>query len=344
LGWGGSKGRSNSQLNGLNGLNGVRVNIGIGVSTIINRGIINGGGGGGSSGGGAGGIPPRASSRFGGNGGFGIENLGTITTLSNLQGISSTIINVNGISAYSIPLYITGANPVNYNIIIDDNTGRYGQLYRKSLNTNPIFQIDSSSTINGLNTIGSSKVYNNISSNVTFSNTSGSQNIGTKSYNWTISGTTLTVTLSGFVCYNKDTEILTKINNIEQYIKIQDLIPGNLIKTYLHGFKPLKYLLKTNVTSGNQELNSMYLIKKNNKINLKKDLIISGGHYILVNEIDKSIQDKRTFYNRKLKIDDKFCLLACDYDEAIKLNENEKYEIYHIILEGNNERYGMTTS
>ena len=280
--------------------------------------------------------------RIGGNGGFGIRNNGTITTLINRQGSTDTQVNVGGTNLFTIPLYITGNLPINYQISIDDSTGRYGQLYGKTIVGSSNFSIDPTSVINGLTTVGQSKVYNNISNGFTFSNTSGSQTVGDKSYNWNITSNNLTITLMGIICYNKDTTVLTKIHDIEQYIKIQDLMPGNLIKTYKHGFKPLKYLLNTSVMTLDNELNSMYVIKKDSTNNLNSDLIVSGGHYVLVDDIDKSIIEKRPkFYKNTIKIDDKKCMLVCDSKEAQRLEENKLYEIYHIILEGENERYGI---
>lgn len=302
------------------------------------------GGGGGASGGGAGKSGGNAG-KSGGKGGFGIKNNGSINTLINRQGYTISTVNVGGLDVYTIPLYITGNLPTNYLINIDDDTGRYGQLFGKEITStspSPIFGIDPTSVITGLNNVGESKIYTNISNGFTFSTTSGTQTIGLKTYNWNITDANLTITLSGIICYNKDTTVLTKIHDIEQYIKIQDLIPGNLIKTYKHGFKPLKYLLNANVMTSDDVLNSMYIIKKDSTNNLNEDLIVSGGHYLLVDNIDKELIDKKPkIYKNPIKIDDKKCMLVCDSKEAQRLEENKSYEIYHIILEGENERYGI---
>mgnify|MGYP000561910135 CR=1 FL=1 len=127
---------------------------------------------------------------------------------------------------------------------------------------------------------------------------------------------------------------------MEQYVKIQDLMPGNMIKTYIHGYKPLKYLLSANVLSGNNELDSMYIIKKSLINNLTEDLIVSGGHYLMVDKINPSIivKNPKRYANIK-KIDDKECLLASDSPESSRLIENKFYTIYHLILDGENERY-----
>lgn len=175
---------------------------------------------------------------------------------------------------------------------------------------------------------------------MTATTTSGTQVIGGKNYSWVLSGSNLIITLSGMACYNKDTTILTKINDIEQYVKIKDLMPGQLIKTHLHGYKPLKFLLYAKVITNTSDTDSMFLIKKTELNGLTEDLIVSGGYYILVDKIDESIRGLRR-YKRIIKIDDKECLLACDYKLAIKLKENKIYDIYHLMLDGENERYGI---
>lgn len=271
-----------------------------------------GGGGGGASGGGVGGMGFSGSARNGGTGGYGIQNLGTIQTLKNLQGQSLTPININGTSVITIPLYITGALPNTYSMIVDDSTGRYGQSYGKSVTGTPVFRIDDSSDIN-ISTVGSTKTYTNIMSGFTFSNSSGTFTKGFKNFSWTIIGTNLTVRLDSIFCYNKDTTVLCLVDNIDKYIPIQDLVPGQLIKTYKHGYLPLKYLLEQkNTMMGKDRFNSMYLIKKFGS--MTHDLILTGKHNILVDSIDPKYKIKYNFYNSSNNcIDDKICLLCSHY-------------------------------
>lgn len=303
------------------------------------------GGGGGSSGGGLGGNGGAIG--IGGAGGIGIQNTGTITNLYNLQGVSSTTISINGSSVYTIPLYITGTLPTNYYITIDDTVSRFGQLYGKTVSGTSTFAIDTSSTITGL-TVGNTKTYTNVKNGITFSNSSGIISFGDNNYSWLFSGNNLLVTLDSISCYNKDTTVLTKINDIEQYVNIYDLIPGNLIKTYLHGYKPLKVLFGTTITTSEDdgkneddknenELNSMYIIKKHDT--MTHDLIITGGHYILVDDISKN-KSKCKFYQPTF-IDDKYCILCMDWDGAKKIKEKNTYEIYHLVLDGEQPQYGI---
>ena len=136
-------------------------------------------------------------------------------------------------------------------------------------------------------------------------------------------------------CYNEG----TLVQCVDKYVKIEDLRKGDLVKTYLHGFKPIEFIGKNKtINSQHDNLYSMY------KIN---DLIVTGGHFILVDDLSgNKLQNVHSnshsqFYNLNLKIDDKYCLLACDYVNAERIIDNKVYNIYHLALEGENERYGI---
>jgi hypothetical protein len=97
-----------------------------------------GGGGGGT--GASGGL----GNAYGGNGGYGIENGGNIVNLYNSQG------------GNQLPLYIKGQLPMNYYMIINDNSGNYGQLWGDASGTT-LFNIDFASS--NINLSGTEKTY-----------------------------------------------------------------------------------------------------------------------------------------------------------------------------------------
>lgn len=279
--------------------------------------------GGGSTGGGTGG--PGA-----GMGGYGIVNFGTITTLSNLQGTSfysptAQKFAVNGLSVTTIPLYIDGNAPTNYNIIIDDNTSRYGQLYANNNLNIAHFDIDASSVINL--TAGSSKTYTNVLSNITTTNVSGTKIIGAKTYNWTISNNNLTITNSVSSCYNKGTTVLCLVDGVEKYVCVENLKPTDMVKTYKHGFKSIEIIGKGKMMNNPRStINCMYRIKKFD--NMTHDLEITGQHFLLVD----SIESDKKFYKKNIKIDDKFILMARDSKLARPIRNNNTYTIYLLAL------------
>jgi hypothetical protein len=135
---------------------------------------------------------------------------------------------------------------------------------------------------------------------------------------------------SGSSCYNKGTLILCLINNKEEYVKIEDLKIGDLVKTYKHGFIKIKMIGKQPFKNNScDDVLCMY------KIN---NLYVTGGHYILVDELPK-IKNHKKFYNNNLKIDDKYCLLACDYEKSEKITNDKIYTVYHLVLNGINNHY-----
>lgn len=138
-------------------------------------------------------------------------------------------------------------------------------------------------------------------------------------------------TLFGSIaCYAKGTNILC-VNN--QYVKIENLKVGDLVKTYVHGYKKVTYVGYNDcINCPSDNYKCMYRIPEN-------DLTISGGHYLLVNKLVNN--GNTQFYNTELKIDGKHLLLACDYPTAEKIETVEKITVYHVVLEGPQSRYGI---
>jgi hypothetical protein len=140
-----------------------------------------------------------------------------------------------------------------------------------------------------------------------------------------------------FICYNEGTTVLTQINNNLQYKKIQDLRPNDLIQTYKHGLLPIKQIGKRIIRNGKTPLNSMYKIAKHG--NLTEDLIVSGSHNILIDNYPKN--HKIIKNNPYSRIDGKVRILASNYPNSQQLKDNNEYTLYHIVLGGENPRYGI---
>jgi hypothetical protein len=147
------------------------------------------------------------------------------------------------------------------------------------------------------------------------------------------SGSRTTFTYISASCYTKNTLILALINNVEQYVKIKDLKKGDLIKTYIHGYKPIKIIGQ-----------SVMLNDVNNFASCLYEydgLIITGGHSMLVDKIDDKPKVLPRWYNKKQMIDDKYLLLCADDNRFTKINNNNSYEIYHFVIDGDNKKYGV---
>ncbi len=133
-------------------------------------------------------------------------------------------------------------------------------------------------------------------------------------------------------CYNEGTNILCLIDGVEKYVKIESLKNGDLVKTYKNGYNEIELIgKKTFKNNIHKNLQCMYKID---------DLYVTGGHYILVDEQPDATKNP-IFYNLNLKIKDKYCVLACDYEKATKMMDDNAYTIYHLVLKGDETQYGI---
>jgi hypothetical protein len=74
---------------------------------------------------------------------------------------------------------------------------------------------------------------------------------------------------------------------------------------------------------------------------LMEDLIVTGGHSILVDEISKEEQEKYDAMNisafSNTLIDGKHLLLSCVSDQFVPLQDETMYSYYHLLLESTND-------
>jgi hypothetical protein len=148
-----------------------------------------------------------------------------------------------------------------------------------------------------------------------------------------------TVTINTPVCYNYNTKILCKNikSNKPEYVAIQDLRKGMLVKTYLDGYKKIEHIGKQTLV--NNPLNPkycMYKLRKANNDKLSEDLIVTYEHSILKPKMDLS----DVSYG---KIHDLYLVRGSSNKLFEKVMDNEKYDYFDFVLENDNdnERYGV---
>lgn len=154
------------------------------------------------------------------------------------------------------------------------------------------------------------------------------------------------------ICFNKGTKILCYKNNKEVYIPVEQLKQGDLVKTYLHGYKPIYMIKKGVFTLGNKGTMGMYKMKKSGS--MIDDLEMTGLHAQLIDKNDekyKKDQEKQEskviYYNKqsnkynskKVYIDDKYRLLA-EHSSDFEKMRPDKYEIYTFSLDKQHQ-YGI---
>lgn len=173
-----------------------------------------------------------------------------------------------------------------------------------------------------------------------------------KAKNLLNSTTTSTTTITNFkfiysypACFNEGTKILCLTpNQVEDYIPIEQLRSGDIVKSYKHGYRKIDLIGKKKmVNNPNVFIDCMYKLEKTPTNGLTEDLMLTGGHSILVdNYKDKNIN--KDVFGECQTIDDKCLLLVGTIKEFIKQENNDEYTYYHFILENDNDdsqRFGV---
>jgi len=165
-------------------------------------------------------------------------------------------------------------------------------------------------------------------------------------YNNTLETPVATINVS-VVCFKEDSKILCLVDNEEKYIPIQHIKVGDLVKTYLHGYKKVELVGSSRLhNSGNGERvkDKLYKYTQENYPELTEEFVITGGHSILVDELSEQQKTETGAYWKIFhKTDDKYRLLSVVNDKAIPYEIPGEFNIYHIALESDNDllNYGI---
>jgi len=149
------------------------------------------------------------------------------------------------------------------------------------------------------------------------------------------------------ICFNKGTKILClNSNSEEEYVAIENLKKGGLVKTLLHGYKKLD-LIATNklINNPNTKTNCMYILEATETNGLTEDLILTGGHGLMVDKLSDEEQEIQKKMGFEQMVNGKHLLLACVSNDFKKVKNTNIHTYYHFILENdgddNNDRYGV---
>ena len=149
------------------------------------------------------------------------------------------------------------------------------------------------------------------------------------------------------ICFKEGSALLSFINGKEEYVPIENIRAGTLVKTYLHGYVPVHSIGTSKIYNSSDKLrgkNRLYLLSKDKYPELTEDLIITGCHSVLVDRLtDKQRADIMEDLGMILVTDRKGRLMAI-YDERADTYEEEGlFNIWHLALEHDDERmnYGV---
>jgi surface protein len=141
------------------------------------------------------------------------------------------------------------------------------------------------------------------------------------------------------ICFKEDTQILTD----KGYVIVQNLKKGDLVKTLLNDYLPIHTIKCSKIyNSGNQDRikDRLYRLSKENYPELFEDLILTGGHSILVDKLtEKQNEYVRNHhpYFEGTKVDNEYCLLAYVDEKSIPYEKEGEFNVYHFSLECDDE-------
>jgi hypothetical protein len=144
-------------------------------------------------------------------------------------------------------------------------------------------------------------------------------------------------------CFNEGSQILYLNKKMkDKYIAIENLKKGDFVKTFKHGYRKISKIIKGSFKNNPNIWNMcMYKMVKTESNGLLEDLIVTGGHSIMVDSITEEQQSKYDEMGltdfSKQTIDGKHLLLACVSDQFAPMPDNEVYTYYHLLLENNND-------
>jgi len=149
------------------------------------------------------------------------------------------------------------------------------------------------------------------------------------------------------VCFGKGTQILCSKDGQEVYRPIEEIRPGDLVKTSLNGFVPV-YMIGHSTLKPQDETTPLeerlYICKPSHYPTLTKDLILTGFHAILVDFITPQDEVEITRVLKKIYVTDrKYRLPVCIDERASLYPETGSHTIWHLALQNSDyySNYGI---
>jgi hypothetical protein len=142
---------------------------------------------------------------------------------------------------------------------------------------------------------------------------------------------------TGVVCFKENSKIVCLVNGREKEMFVQDIRSGILVKTLLNGYIPVCMIGTSKIDNpGHSEriVDRLYLCKKDMFPGLNEDLVITGNHAILVDELnEEQFKLTKEKLGKVYVTDNKYRLLACIDSRAVPYDVAGEHNIYHIALE-----------
>ena len=148
-------------------------------------------------------------------------------------------------------------------------------------------------------------------------------------------------------CFSEGTRILGLTAQLkEEYRLVQNLLIGDFIKSYLHGYRKVSKILKGSFVNNPTEhgvANCMYRMSKTEDNGLIEDLTLTRNHGVLVEKLTED-EEKKVDKNNLPVIDGLLSIITSDSDKFEKVKDTNVYNYYHFSLDGdgdNDRRFGV---
>lgn len=143
-------------------------------------------------------------------------------------------------------------------------------------------------------------------------------------------------------CFNYGTQILTlDVDMKPKYIPIQELKPGMIVSTYFYGPRKISMIGYSKMLN-NPDNWRVCMYKMAKKGDMIDDLIITGGHSILVDNPptgDELVKQKQYWGNKQYKIRDKYKILSSVSRDFEQIKTHDVFTYYHLVLEHPDPEY-----
>jgi hypothetical protein len=159
--------------------------------------------------------------------------------------------------------------------------------------------------------------------------------------------TVVTGVTSNIPCFLQGTKILCLVDEKEQYITIESLTKGTVVKTLLEGYKPVTHLGYSKMSNSGlttRERTQLYLCSPDKYPTLTEPLYITGCHSILVDQLTaRQREETMNVYGKLFDTDDKYRLEAYLDERAEPWSEKGEFTVWHVALENDNPtwNYGI---
>jgi hypothetical protein len=161
---------------------------------------------------------------------------------------------------------------------------------------------------------------------------------------------TIPITDNDTYCFSEGTKILSLSNQQhidgcltsqlkEEYRLVQDLIIGDYVKTYLHGYRKVSRIISGNFVNNPKDegvANCMYRMIKTEDNGLIEDLTLTRNHGVLVEKLTEN-EEKKVDKNNLPVIDNLLSIITADSDKFEKVLDNNVYKYYHFSLNGDGD-------